>query len=129
MTILTGIVTTGNKRGKKLGFPTLNVALQTQLPEGIYISQTVIQQKQYNSLTFIGAAKTFNETLYQSETYVLNFDQNVYGEEITITLLKKIRDNQKFTTEQVLIEQMEEDKKKAEAYFIKAAEHDIICSL
>jgi len=75
MHTINGIVVHGNKRGKALGFPTLNVALQEQIPEGIYLSQTVIQEKQYHSLTFIGAAKTFNETTYQSETYLLDLNR------------------------------------------------------
>lgn len=118
--ILSGIVVRGKSRGKGLGFPTINFPLTEKIPEGIYISQTEIQGKLYESLTFIGAAKTYNETTLQAETYLFDFARNVYGETTHITLLKKIRDNKKFHSEQELITQMEDDKKQAEIYFKKA---------
>ena len=68
-------------------------------------------------MTFIGAAQTFNETTYQAETYVLDFDQDVYGESVTVSLLKKMRDNQKFDSEEALIKQMEDDEREARAFF------------
>jgi len=114
---LVGDVQQGQKRGKRLGFPTINTPLSQQLPEGIYISKITIRGNTYNGLTFIGEAKTFDETSYQAETYVFNFDQDVYGDSVTVLLLKKIRDNQKFESEEKLIKQMEEDKKQALAFF------------
>jgi riboflavin kinase / FMN adenylyltransferase len=115
--VITGIVIEGNKRGKRLGFPTLNVAIKPEFAEGIHISRTEIEGKMYNSLTFIGPAKTYDEIVYQSETYVFDFDKDIYGQTVTVTLLEKIRDNEKFVSEENLIEQMEEDKKKAVEYF------------
>jgi riboflavin kinase/FMN adenylyltransferase len=114
-----GIVQEGQHRGKQLGFPTMNFPLTEQLPEGIYLSKITIDDKTYNALTFIGAAKTFAETTFQAETYVFDFDQDVYGKEVTVELIKKIRDNQKFDSEEALIRQMEEDKKQAEEFFKK----------
>ena len=113
----TGKVIDGKKRGERLSFPTINIPLQQIVAEGIYISQTEIDQKKYKSLTFIGAAITYGETDYKSETYILDFSRNLYGQEVTITLLKKIRDNQKFASEAALSAQMEDDKKQAEEYF------------
>jgi riboflavin kinase/FMN adenylyltransferase len=114
---LPGIVVGGQKRGKSLGFPTINFKVTPNTPEGIYVSRIEIEGKLYNALTFIGSAKTYNETIYQSETYVFDFDRDIYGEEVLVTLLKKLRDNEKFVSEEKLIEQMEEDKKKAVEYF------------
>ena len=115
--IISGLVQKGQSRGKKLGFPTMNFPLIEKIDEGIYVSHIDIGGKQYNALTFIGAAKTFDETTYQAETYVFDFDQDIYGEYVSISLLKKMRDNQKFDSEQELISQMEKDKKEAEAWF------------
>jgi len=117
MTQLSGIVIHGDHRGKKLGFPTANVALSEKIPEGIYISQTKIDTLLYSSLTFIGAAKTFDKTQYQAETYILDFDQDIYGKTITVELIKKIRDNMKFESEEKLIEQMKKDEKVARDHF------------
>lgn len=114
-----GKVRKGKDRGKRLGFPTANMDLSQKIPEGVYISETIFEQKTHPSLTFIGRAKTFNEYQYQAETYVLNFNQDLYGQTIEVKLLKKLRDNKKFGSEQELIDQMEKDKKQAEDYFLK----------
>lgn len=114
-----GVVKHGNKRGKRLGFPTLNMEVQQKLPEGIFVSQTIIDKKQYNSLTFVGAAKTYNENLFQAETYLFDFSQDVYGHEVIIHVLQKIRDNKKFESEEALLREMENDKKTAIDFFMK----------
>ena len=88
-TSISGIVRHGQNRGKALGFPTINIGLEKTIEEGIYLSHILIAGKQYNALTFIGTAKTFDEETYQSETYVLDFNENVYGKEVSVTLLKK----------------------------------------
>ncbi len=115
-----GIVQEGHNRGKRLGFPTINFPVAETLPEGIYVSQTTVQANTYHSLTFIGAAKTYHETSFQAETYLFDFEQDIYGKTVTINLLKKIRDNQKFHSEEALVKQMEEDKRQAEEFFKKS---------
>lgn len=112
-----GKVRTHNKRGKSLGFPTANVNLHKKIPEGIYISKTKIQKKVYQSLTFIGTAKTFGEKMYHAETYIFDFNQNIYGRWISVELLKKIRDNQKFKSVKNLIKQMKKDEQIARKFF------------
>ncbi|MEK7572054.1 MAG: riboflavin kinase [Patescibacteria group bacterium] len=111
------IVRHGHKRGKKLGFPTINDMVARTVPEGIYVSFAEINGKRHNALTFIGEAKTFNETDYLAETYILNFSEDLYGQAVTVSVLKKLRDNQKFATAQALQKQMEEDRRQAEAFF------------
>ncbi len=108
-----GKVQTHNKRGQSLGFPTANVNLSRKIPEGIYVSKTKIDKVEYKSLTFIGAAKTFNEKSYKSETYILDFNENIYGKWITVELIKKIRENKKFDSTEELVEQMKKDEKTA----------------
>ena len=113
-----GTVREGNKRGKKLGFPTMNLPVDQKIPEGVYISQTEFADQLYNSLTFVGVVKTYNETVFHTETYLLQFNENVYGKNISVYLLKKLRENQKFNSEEELILQMKKDKEDAEAFFI-----------
>lgn len=112
-----GKVRTHNKRGKSLGFPTANINLTKKIPEGIYISKTKIQNRQYPSLTFIGKAKTFNEEKFHAETYILDFNQNIYGKWISVELLKKIRGNIKFNSADELIARMKKDEDEARKYF------------
>lgn len=106
-----GKVKKGNGRGKGLGFPTANINLHKIIPEGVYLSLTTVNRKQYNSLTFIGNAKTFNENLYQAESFLLDFDGNLYNKFISIKLFNKIRENVKFKSVKALISQMALDKK------------------
>ena len=94
--ILWGKVKKGSKRGKFLGFPTANFSLHKKINQGIYISQTKFLGKIYQSVTFIGNAKTFGEKDIKAETYILNFNKNLYEKFITVKLLKKLRGNKKF---------------------------------
>lgn len=112
-----GKVRKHNQRGGKLGFPTANINLTKNIPEGIYISYAKIKASIYPALTFIGKAKTFNEKSFQAETYILNFKQNIYGKWISIKLLKKIRENKKFNSVGELIAQMKKDEEAARKYF------------
>ncbi len=112
-----GKVRKSKQRGKGLGFPTANINLAKNIPEGIYISNTKIVNSVYPALTFIGQAKTFNEKSFQAETYILNFKQNIYGQWISVKLLKKIRYNKKFNSTKELIAQMKKDEIVAREYF------------
>ena len=111
-----GIVIRGKNRGKKLGYPTANVLIEAIFKEGVYVSETVIDKKKLQSITFIGNAKTFNEHDYQSETYILDFNRDIYDQKIEVKLLKKIRDNQKFESVDALILQMKKDEEEARKY-------------
>lgn len=99
-----------------MGFPTANINLTKNIPEGIYISRTKMGNDFYNSLTFIGTAKTFNEKNFHAETYILDFDEDIYGKWISIKLLKKIRENKKFNSAQELVEQMKKDEQEAREF-------------
>lgn len=114
---LSGKVQKGKKRGKGLGFPTANITLNEEIEEGVYISQTVVDGKTYNSLTLIGAAETFGETEKKAESYILSFDQDIYGKEIKIRLIKKIRENMRFSSPDELVSQMQKDEEEARLYF------------
>jgi riboflavin kinase/FMN adenylyltransferase len=106
-----GKVRKGKSRGKGLGFPTANISLHKKIEEGIYASTVKIQGKTYNGATFIGSAKTFEEKDYKAEVYILDFNQNIYDQFISVRLLKKIRDNKKFNSEKELKDQIYKDVK------------------
>jgi len=117
MELFWGKVRSGKARGRKLGFPTANIALHKKIPEGVYLSKTRVNTDWHPSLTFIGVAKTFEETKYQSETYLLNYNTSFYNQWITIKLIKKLRNNKKFSNADALVNQMKEDEKDAREYF------------
>lgn len=102
-----------------MGFPTANIALTLPIPEGVYFSHVSVAEKQYNALTFIGSAKTYHETLYQSESYLLDFSASLYHQIIHIGLIKKFRGNRAFPSEKSLIHAMKKDKKAARIFFTK----------
>lgn len=111
-----GKVRKNKQRGKKLGFPTANINLTKNIPEGIYVSYAKIGIFIYPALTFIGTAKTFNEKTFHAETYILDFKQDIYGKWISVNLLRKIRDNKKFDSAEELIKQMKKDEVVAREY-------------
>ena len=117
MTKIQGRVKKGFQSGKNLGFPTANIAVKINIDEGIYISNTIFKKVKYASLTFIGEAETFQEKLFQAETYILDFNSNLYNQWISVELIKKIRGNKKFRSEGALIEQMKKDELVARGFF------------
>lgn len=111
-----GKVREGKKRGTSLGFPTANIKLRKDIPEGIYISKTRIGKKNFPSVTFIGETKTFAEETYQAETYIFSYDSNIYNKWITVTLVKKIRSSKKFSSKEALITAIRKDVAVAKKY-------------
>ncbi len=110
---LRGKVRIGKNRGKRLGFPTINLRLTQKIPEGIYASETKIDGEIYKSVSFIGAARTFGETEVLAETYIINFDADIYGNWVSIRFLRKIRDNIKFQSEAKLVARIKKDIREA----------------
>ncbi len=115
--VLSGIVIRGKHRGKALGFPTANLNIDKSTPPGTYISFTNVRGADYPSVTFIGTVDTFDEKDYVGESYILDFDKEIYGEEITVNFIKKLRENQKFESVEKLIEQMRKDEQQTRKYF------------
>lgn len=108
MQIIKGKVIRGLKKGTILGFPTANLRLNKNLAKGIYLSQTKVGENLYPSLTYIGQ---------MVETYILDFQENLYGCWISVKLLKKIRPDKKFKSESALISQMKKDELVAREFF------------
>ncbi|MGH7245915.1 MAG: riboflavin kinase [Candidatus Levyibacteriota bacterium] len=118
--IFWGKVQQGAKRGKKLGFPTANIRLHKKIPEGIYAAKVRLQNKEYLSATFIGASKTFGERDYKAESFLLDFNQNLYGKWITVYLYKRLRENKMFDSRESLISQMKKDVLATREFFRKS---------
>ena len=118
-----GIVVHGDKRGRTMGFPTANV----QAMEGCYIPATgvyavkiLVQNEWYNGVCNVGYKPTFHnpdEKRLSIEVHILDFDKNIYGEEVIVGWYKRIRSERKFNGIEALIEQIELDKQQAIAYF------------
>jgi riboflavin kinase / FMN adenylyltransferase len=108
-----GQVKKGAGRGKKLGFPTINIATANQiLPPGVFHTQTAIGPDLYESVTNIGSAPTFaakTSAPIKIETHIHGFQRMIYGKKVTIFFINKIREEMKFDSSQSLIEQIGQD--------------------
>ncbi|MGD2246696.1 MAG: bifunctional riboflavin kinase/FAD synthetase [Candidatus Aminicenantes bacterium] len=113
-----GKVIRGQSRGKSLGFPTANIETENEIiPPGVFITQTRIGTKILPSITNVGSQPTFDQRNVNIESYILNFEKNLYGEHIGIYFLKKIRDEIKFSTPNDLARQLEKDLKATQTHF------------
>jgi len=104
-------------RGKTLGFPTANIHIPDSTPKGIFIGFAKIEKVTYPALVFVGRPLTFDEDDLKAEVYILDFDRDIYEAEIHVEVVKKLRENIKFDSEDELIRQIEHDEKEAREYF------------
>jgi len=118
---LRGPVVTGDQRGRTLGFPTANIAigLDRALPAyGIYVTRAYVGESTYESCTSIGIRPTFDvDPRPTVETFIIDFDENVYGRELRIDLLERLRGELKFDSAEALVGQMHKDIEGTRAYF------------
>ena len=115
---LHGRVVSGTGRGVKLGFPTANLDMNPQqaLPaDGIYATRAYIDDKAYHSMTNIGKRPTFGDNERTVEVYVLDYHSDLYGHELKIDIIERLRGEKKFDTEEALKKQITEDIKEGSA--------------
>ncbi len=110
----TGMVITGNKIGRTIGFPTANIQVPESyklIPgEGVYVVQVELLQEQYNGVLSIGKRPTIEHNGNLSiEVYLFNFDREIYGSELTVHILKYIRGDKKFNSLEELTKQINND--------------------
>jgi len=109
-----GVVLHAKHNGTGLGFPTANIAIdRNRLPlcDGIYATITHVDDKTYPSMTNVGAKPTFNDNTPSIETYIFDFDNDLYGKEIQIDFIERTRDIQKFENTQALHQRLQLDEK------------------
>ena len=109
---LQGQVVRGDQRGKELGFPTANleVAPQMVLPgDGIYATWAVIDGVRHPSATSIGVRPTFQPSERIVEVYVIDFNADLYGKNVSVEFVSKLRDQEAFTSVEALIDQIDRD--------------------
>lgn len=110
----------GQGLGSKSFVPTINLKIEDfMLPnEGVYATKTIIAEKEYNSVTFLGHRVTTDGT-YAVETHILDEDIKNAFPLVQIKFFKKIRDNQKFDSFEELKEQISKDIKEAKSFLYK----------
>ena len=108
-----GKVEKGAGRGKKLGFPTINIATENQiLPVGVFHTRIEIGTNRYASVTNIGFAPTFHaaaDAPLKIETHIPGFKRSVYNRRVRLCFIEKIRDEREFASPRELAEQIRQD--------------------
>jgi len=112
---LNGQVEHGDKRGRELGFPTANMALEgLHLPKfGIYAVLIDVQSGphagRYHGAASLGVRPTFDKDVPNLESFIFDFDADIYGQEISVALVDFLRPEEKYDDIDALIAQMHLD--------------------
>lgn len=114
---ITGHVIRGNQIGKLIGYPTANLYIEDPnklIPSmGVYASYVLFRGQRYAGMTNIGLRPTINAHKLTFETNIFDFDEDIYYETITVQLVKRIRNEKKFGTLDLLKVQLKSDKENA----------------
>jgi riboflavin kinase/FMN adenylyltransferase len=121
---LDGIVAKGERVGRKIGYPTINLAPENDLvpADGVYLTQVVIRSfgRRFDSVTNIGRRPTVYEDYATTiETYVLDFSADVYGEKVGLCFFDRLREERKFPSMMALTEQIGRDIEATREYFLR----------
>ncbi|HJX69899.1 MAG TPA: bifunctional riboflavin kinase/FAD synthetase [Dehalococcoidia bacterium] len=122
---LSGQVAHGVERGKHLGSPTANLSVNSAhaLPaDGVYVTKAYLSNHAYPSVTNIGFRPTFGEGERTVEVYLLDFEGRLYGKELKIELLERLRDERRFPNPEELKAQISRDVEQAREILEKGEE-------
>lgn len=117
---LEGLVVQGDQRGRLIGYPTANMLIPAQMAvpaDGVYITEAEWRGGIFPAMTNIGANPTFDNQYRRIETHILQWQGNLYGEEVNIRFYKRLRPEVRFPGKDELIAQMDEDKRQTLMYF------------
>ncbi len=111
-----GEVIHGDKRGRSIGFPTANLSVSPDklLPaNGVYASRVHYQDQTYNAVTNLGNRPTFNGVRLTIEAHLLDFSGDLYGQNIQVAFVERLRGEQRFAGVDELVAQIGRDATKA----------------
>ena len=122
---LTARVQSGKAMGRTLGFPTANLAISPSFlrMSGVYCCFATVGERRHPAVANVGYAPTLNGQRKTVEVHILDFDQNIYGERLTVEFMHKLRDEKKFPSLSELIAGIKHDIMLAKAYFADVAPH------
>jgi riboflavin kinase/FMN adenylyltransferase len=107
-----GVVVDGDKRGRSIGFPTANmhpVPGKCLPADGVYATVVAVDGAAHPAATNVGVRPTFGGGHRLIEAYILDFEEDIYGEELTVEFVERLRPELKFDSVDELVEQMTED--------------------
>ena len=111
MVVVEGVVIGGNQLGRKLGFPTANIAINDDLAveNGVYCSKVFVEGEEYVAMTNVGVRPSVDGSRRLLETHLFGFEGLLYGLKLRVELYDKIRDEKKFSSVDELREQIAKD--------------------
>lgn len=111
---ISGTVVSGNKIGRSLDIPTANLQIRDDFADvlpGVYGVLVTVYDKRYLGLCNLGHNPSFNyHPTMRLETHIIDFDEDIYGQIITIEFVMRIRSEQKFNSKEEFVEQIKRDK-------------------
>jgi riboflavin kinase / FMN adenylyltransferase len=119
---LEGTIVHGIGLGTKLQIPTANLKTSNELipRRGVYVTILGVDGRSYRGVTNIGFRPTINRAegaALSIETHIFNFDQDLYGKQVTLEFLNRLRDERHFSGQPALVAQIQKDKENAGRYF------------
>jgi riboflavin kinase/FMN adenylyltransferase len=112
---LHGKVARGEHRGTELGFPTVNLNIDAKMalpPDGVYATRAYIGGQEFQAVTNIGRRPTFGENNERTiESFILHYNQDIYGKDVKIEIIKRLREEKHFDNIEELKKQIAEDVK------------------
>ncbi|MFL2587368.1 MAG: bifunctional riboflavin kinase/FAD synthetase [Flavobacteriaceae bacterium] len=112
---LSGKIIKGDELGRKIGYPTANLKIfekyKLKPQNGVYLTRTKLKKQTYFGMMNIGIRPTISAKNNQIETHLFDFNGNLYGHEMTLEILEKIREEKKFKSIEKLKIQLDVDKK------------------
>jgi riboflavin kinase/FMN adenylyltransferase len=124
-----GRVEHGAERGSGLGFPTANLHPKNRVipRNGVYVTGALIDGQWRRSVTNVGLRPTFGgDTEPSVETFVMNWEGDLYGDVVRVRFLHRLRDERKFASIEELKAQIENDVKRADSYFERAGSRHML---
>lgn len=104
-----GEVGHGRGDGKKKVYPTLNIPKNVTLKDGVYATRVTVFGKTYTAVTNVGGHPTFGDDSENIESFLVGADKPMYGAEVTVEFIGRIRDISRFPTAEALKEQISRD--------------------
>jgi riboflavin kinase/FMN adenylyltransferase len=108
---IAGQVTSGAGRGRTLGFPTANIAPDRPLliDRGVYRGRVIVDGQRHAAVVNVGVRPTFGETTLAVEAHLLDFTGDIYGRQVRLEFLDRLRDEMRFPSVEALRAQVERD--------------------
>jgi riboflavin kinase/FMN adenylyltransferase len=120
---ITGRVAGGDRRGRELGFPTANVDPYHEIMPypGVYAVRVLVDGQLHDGVANAGFRPTFDKHEMCLEAHIFDFAEDIYGKEITVSFVAKLRDEKRFDSLDALVKQMHQDAATAKSILARGA--------